>query len=125
MTRTNKGGGKSWRKDHDPLSRPLGCNGKYGGSGGMKHHREGTEICDDCRESAAHYMREKRRGGIKPRRVKPCGTPAAAQRHRGKGEATCFKCRVAEANDRAERYHKQKSKAAPTRAALVIKGDKQ
>lgn len=93
---------KSWRLDHDPSARPLGCNGKYGVSGVQRHRKAGTEHCTPCRESAAHYRREARRGGIKPRKPQPCGTPAAAHRHRAKGEPVDFACHVAEANYRTK-----------------------
>jgi len=125
MPHTNKGGGKSWRKDHDPFARPLGCNGKYGVSGVQRHTKAGTEPCKKCRESYAHYRREARRGGIKPRTPKPCGTYAAAQRHKAKKEPLCFKCKVAETNYRTELRNRTKEReAVPTGAASVIKGEK-
>jgi hypothetical protein len=81
------------------MDRPLGCNGRYGPSGRVAHQRAGEEVCPLCRESHKHYRREGKRGnpGTK-RRLQPCGTNAAAKRHRAKGEQLCFRCRVAEAN---------------------------
>lgn len=111
MPHTNKGGGPSWRKDHDPFARPLGCNGKYGVSGVQRHRKAGTDPCEACRESNAHYRRERRRGGIKPRKPQPCGTYAAAQRHKWHGEPLDFACRVAEANYRAELRSRQRNAA--------------
>lgn len=89
--------GKAWNLDHDPEARPLGCNGRYGNSGGAWHRRRGQPICAKCKASAAHYARERRRGGIRPRGLEPCGTLAAAERHRFNKEPLCFKCRLADA----------------------------
>ena len=109
---------KSWRLDHDPFARPLGCNGKYGGSGRKLHARRGTPTCDKCRESNAHYQREHRRGQPTPRpKPLPCGTMAAARRHRERGEKPCLECYGAEA-----RYHAELR--AAKRAALVLKEQK-
>lgn len=102
-------GGPSWRMDHNPFARPIGCNGKYGVSGVQRHRKAGTEQCKRCRESAAHYRREMRRGGITPRKPQPCGTPAAAHRHRANGEPVDFACHVAEANYRAELRNRGKT----------------
>lgn len=121
MPHTNKGGGR-WRFDHDPFARPLGCNGKYGGSGVQKHRHYGTPPCKDCLESIAHYKRERRRGGLKPKQPAPCGTYGGAAQHKAKKEPTCFKCRVAEAAYRAEHRSKQRE-AVPTGAASVIQED--
>jgi hypothetical protein len=95
-------GGPSWRRDHDPFARPVGCNGKYGKSGGEAHRRKGQPACRKCKYSAAHWAREKRRGGLKPTPLQPCGTPAAAHRHRRLGEPVDFACHVAEANYRTQ-----------------------
>jgi hypothetical protein len=90
---------KNWQLSHDPMARPLGCNGRYGPSGRVAHNRRGEEVCFACRESHNHYRREAKRGNPGTgRRLKPCGTNAAAKRHRAKGEPVCFKCRVAETN---------------------------
>jgi hypothetical protein len=101
-------GGPSWRLDHDPFARPKGCHGKYGVSGVQRHKKAGTDACTDCRESAAHYRRERRRGGIKPRTPQPCGTYGGAARHKAAGEPTCFKCKVAEANYRVDLRERQR-----------------
>lgn len=115
------GGGPSWRKDHDPFDRPLNCFGYYGKNGTVRHKREGTNVCELCRESAAHWFRENRRGGLKARTLQPCGTPAAANRHRRKGEPIDFACAVAEANYRAELRNRTKHReAVPTGAASLI-----
>jgi hypothetical protein len=95
-------GGPAWRRDHNPAARPLACNGRYGKSGAERHRREGTTPCRRCKASAAHWAREKRRGGLRPRKLAPCGTPAAANRHRRLGEPVDFACLVAEANYRTE-----------------------
>jgi len=103
-----------WRLDHDPENRPLGCNGRYGGSGRKKHFRAGTPTCDACKASNAHYQREFRRGQPNPRpKPQPCGTNAAAHRHREAGEKPCLPCYNAEA-----KYHKQ-NRAAHKAASLV------
>lgn len=93
----------SWNFDHDPEARPLGCNGRYGNSGAVKHNYYKTEACEDCKASARHYARERARGQKYPRVLQPCGTRAAALRHRAKGEERCLPCAVAEAADQAER----------------------
>jgi hypothetical protein len=95
-------GHKSWRLDHDPENRPLGCNGKYGDSGRKVHRRRGEDICDKCRQSANHVVRERRRGSPNPQRINPCGTPAAARRHRLHGEKPCLDCYTAEAQYHAD-----------------------
>jgi hypothetical protein len=102
---------KNWDYTHDPDARPTGCNGKYGKSGAQRHRREGEDPCPRCprcHASAAHYMREYRRGALM--NVKPggCGTYGGTAMHKAKGEPTCFKCRVAEAAYRAELREKQK-----------------
>ncbi|QDK01936.1 hypothetical protein SEA_VIBAKI_56 [Arthrobacter phage Vibaki] len=96
------GGGPSWRLDHNPNARPLGCNGRYGKSGAERHRRAGRPACKLCKASAAHWARENRRGGLRPRTLQPCGTPAAAHRHRQRGEPVDFACHLAEATYRAE-----------------------
>lgn len=85
-----------WQMSHDPEARPLGCNGAYGVSGAHRHRRRDETTCTDCLASEAHYMREYRRGQPKPKILKPCGTWAAAQRHRKKREPLDFACRLAE-----------------------------
>jgi len=87
---------KPWNLTHNPSARPLGCNGLYGASGYMGHRRRNEPICEPCADTRNHYMRERRRGGIKPRKLKPCGTSTAANRHRLNNEPVCFRCRVAE-----------------------------
>jgi len=91
-----------WRLDHNPESRPIGCNNAYGTSGATRHRRRGEQACQKCLDSAAHYLREYRRGQPKPRALKPCGTWAAAQRHRVKGERLDMACVEAEAAYKAE-----------------------
>jgi hypothetical protein len=91
-----------WKLDHDPEARPIGCNDAYGTSGATRHRRRGEQACQKCLDSAAHYLREYRRGQPKPRALKPCGTWAAAQRHRIKGEDLDFACRLAESKYKAE-----------------------
>lgn len=102
------------RKDptHDPEARPLGCNGKYGQSGARRHKRHGTEICDLCRASAAHFGRAVRRGDHVPRAQsnwdlthnperRPVGCngrygKSGADKHRYNGEKVCAKCRASQ-----------------------------
>lgn len=91
-----------WDYSHKPFWKPKGCNDKYGKSGYNKHVRDGSPVCQRCRNSMNHYRRELARGQGSPRRLQPCGTPAAAHRHRQKGEPVDFACKVAEANYRAE-----------------------
>ena len=93
---------KRWHLSHDPEQRPLGCNGKYGGSGMVAHRKKGEKGCMKCKASSRHYQREYRRGGIRPRQLKGCGTRAAAERHRAKDEELDFACRLAEAE-----YHQE------------------
>ena len=89
--------------DHNPTARPLGCNGKYGNSGARAHLRRGEKVCRRCANSRNHYAREHRRKAIKPRALKPCGTNAAAERHRAKGEELCLPCKVA-LSERVQQY---------------------
>lgn len=101
-----------WNLDHNPEARPLGCNGLYGKSGENLHRHHGTAVCDACRESARHYEREVRRGQKYPRVLKPCGTRAAAERHRANGEEVCYRCKVAESEHQASRDRKRRKVAA-------------
>jgi hypothetical protein len=81
------------------MARPLGCNGRYGPSGRLAHSRAGEEPCALCKESHNHYRREAKRGNPGTgRRLKPCGTNAAAKRHRRRGEKECLPCAVARSN---------------------------
>lgn len=88
---------------HDPEARPIGCNGKYGPSGYKTHRRRGEPSCKKCSASKNHYQREYMRGQTYPHRLRPCGSKAAAVRHRKRGEDLDFACRVAEAADNARR----------------------
>lgn len=99
--------GVSWDLTHNPNKRPLGCNGKYGKSGADGHRRRGEKVCRRCSASANHYAREFTRGGIRPRKLKPCGTNAAAERHRAKGEELCLACKVA-LSRRGQEYRDRK-----------------
>jgi hypothetical protein len=108
--------GKAWKLDHDPETRPLGCNGRYGNSGGTAHRKRGETACDQCKASAAHYRRERTRGGIKPRKLKPCGTWAAAARHRHHNEPLDFACYLAEAAKEQARRDRKKAENEPVPA---------
>lgn len=99
----------NWDYSHNPNVRPLGCNGRYGNSGRRRHQRRGEMPCRKCTDSANHYKRETRRGQPMPRRLKPCGTPAAASRHRFHSEPLDFACMVAEARHRTELRQKSGS----------------
>jgi len=88
---------KEWDFSHLPGRRSHGCNGKYGASGYNRHLREKTKPCQRCRDSLNHWRREKKRGGLVPRKLQPCGTNAAARRHRDNAEPLDLACRVAEA----------------------------
>lgn len=98
--------------DHDPFTRPLGCNGQYGQSGGIAHRKRGEPECEDCRQSRNHYRRELKRGQGLPRNAVRCGTPSGARRHNRLGEPVCFSCRVADAQAGRERYERRKGRAA-------------
>ena len=97
-----------WDMSHSPNVRPLGCNDKYGSSGRETHKYRSEPVCQKCRDSFNHYRRELKRGQPMPRKLQPCGTRPAAQRHRAKGEELCFPCKVAEANSRSGYYAKEK-----------------
>lgn len=99
---------KNWKRDHNPNARPLGCNGRYGESGRKAHARAGTENCDKCRASSAHYARERTRGQGNRAPLKPCGTMAAAVRHRNRGERPCLPCYAAEAKYHADLREKRR-----------------
>jgi hypothetical protein len=69
-------------------------------------------VCKACRESHKHYRREGKRGNPGTgRRLKPCGTNAAAKRHRKNNEPLDLLCRVAEAayNNRVKKPVSKKS----------------
>lgn len=102
----------TWDLKHDPFKRPLGCNGKYGNSGLVKHRRQGTTPCAKCRKSSNHYRRELKRGEPAPRKLRPCGTYAAAHRHLQNGEKLDFKCKLAYSKYRQELYENSKAKVA-------------
>jgi hypothetical protein len=53
---------KGWLLSHDPMDRPLGCNGRYGSSGELAHKRRGEEVCPACLASRRHLRREAKRG---------------------------------------------------------------
>jgi len=109
--------GRSWDLSHDPFDRPLGCNGKWGNSGSEAHKRRGEEPCEKCLASSAHYAREYRRGGIQKRKLAPCGTTAAAERHRTHREPLDFACRLVMAAKEQKRREARKAKMGkvPTR----------
>lgn len=96
----------SWDFTHNPNRLPKGCNGRYGQSGYRRHKKAGTKVCARCRASKNHYQREVHRGERYPLRPQPCGTKAAAVRHRSKGEALDLACRVAEAKEIQTRREK-------------------
>ena len=60
----------------------------------QRHLKAGEPVCEDCRRSRREYQ-VKKRGGYKPRKLAPCGTPAGRQRHYKRGEPTCEECRRA------------------------------
>ena len=100
----------NWDLDHDPMKRPLGCNGKYGNSGMVKHRRRGTKVCAKCKKSSSHYRKELKRGQPSPHRLKPCGTYAAAHRHLQNGEKLDFPCKVAYSEYRQKMYQQSAGK---------------
>ena len=51
------------------------------------------------------------RGYVVERELRPCGTPAAARRHRRRGEQVCDACRAAEADARAASRAAQRAQA--------------
>lgn len=106
------------RWDHDPLARPLGCNGKYGNSGDARHRRRGEPVCEACRESCNHLQRERKRGGGNPRPpvLNRCGTPTGARDHYRRKEPLCLPCGVAQAKARSERYYAKKA----TEVAFIV-----
>ena len=111
--------------DHDPTARPLGCNGKYGSSGTQAHTRAGTAVCGACRASYNHYQRERRRGQGKPRIAQPCGTPAAADLHKRRGETLDFACRLAlaqAAKAMRERWRLEAQTDTNTAGRLLVAG---
>jgi hypothetical protein len=99
-----------WDMSHNPEAKPLGCNGRYGKSGSNRHYYHKTKVCERCRQSARHYERELARGQAYPRRLKPCGTPAAARRHRARKEPMDKACLIAEDRARTERKARQRQR---------------
>jgi hypothetical protein len=106
-------GAGNWDTTHNPFVRPLGCNRRYGNSGRNGHKNRGEPICDKCLTSAAHYAREWRRKAIKPRTLEPCGTHAAAERHRRNNEPIDMACRLADAAKSQEYRDNQKADNGP------------
>lgn len=102
-----------WRLDHNPFEQPLGCNGKPGRSGANRHRHIGEKPCRTCKDAENHWVREKRRGGTKKgRKVHPCGTYGAAQRHEVNKEPLDFACRVARSKYQAELRERLEREAA-------------
>lgn len=101
-----------WNFDHDPESRPLGCNGLYGKSGAAKHRYRKEPVCDACKASQNHYERELNRGQKYPRVLKPCGTPAAALRHRYNNEPLDLACHEALLAARRKRHAARRARLA-------------
>ena len=98
--------------------KPQSEHGTYARA--KRHKRDGEPLCDPCAEALREYQREaaarsrhRRKAKLEkpgPRTVipegepppslavepHPCGTTAAAARHRKKGEPLCEPCRLAE-----------------------------
>ena len=92
----------TWKLSHNPLERPLGCNGKPGDSGRKAHQRRKERACRKCRKASNWSKRERNRGQPHPRQLHPCGTPAAARRHRTNNELLDIPCQIAEAQYHAD-----------------------
>lgn len=58
--------------------------------------------CQDCRDAHAAWARDRR--PKRPRAMQPCGTAAAAQRHRKRGEPLCDPCTEALRIDSRTRF---------------------
>lgn len=97
-----------WDLTHNPDKRPLGCNGKPGVSGRDAHKARGEPPCEKCKAAVNHTKRERNRGQTYPKRLKPCGTDAAAARHRKRKEPLDVPCQIAEAA--AQRARKARRK---------------
>lgn len=90
----------------------------------QRHLKAGEPVCEPCRLARLEYQ-VKRRGGYKPRKLQPCGTPAAYQRHLKRGEDVCEECRRAynagqaqyRRNRQAARIEQARSETAAKRAA--------
>lgn len=92
----------TWRLNHNPQLRILGCNGKPGDSGRKAHQRRKEPACRRCKNASNHAKRERNRGQPHPRHLHPCGTPAAARRHRTNNEPLDIPCQLAEAQHHAD-----------------------
>lgn len=83
-----------------------------------QHVNRGEEVDEECRTAYRAYQREqyaKRQAKItkivKPaREVMPCGTTAAARRHKYHGEPIDEACRLAVCADSAERYQRSQAR---------------
>lgn len=90
----NPGVGRgNWRK-----LRPI-THGRP--SGVRAHQRRGEEPCDECVQARREYKAECDRR--RRERLKPCGSPAAYQRHRDRGEPIDDACREAHNAEKRER----------------------
>jgi len=68
----------------------------------------------DDRRQYFKARRDKARGGP-PRLPKPCGTVAAAQRHKRNNETPCDLCTEAMRKHQAEMYQQRKQRLNPKR----------
>ncbi|MHA4774731.1 WhiB family transcriptional regulator [Streptomyces sp. MSC1_001] len=90
-----------------------------------RHKRNGEQIDDACAiahrawlDKTSERRRETRkrskariRARKGPRVLAPCGTPAAYQRHKRRGEQACDACRLAQNEDRRKYPRKQQAAA--------------
>lgn len=84
----------------------------------QRHVRNNETPCDPCKAAKRAYAatkkaewRAKEREGKPTRALKPCGTRAAAARHRRRNEPLCNPCRDAERADEARKRETKKAAA--------------
>lgn len=104
---------------------PLDCRGRYGRGGAAWHLRQGTPVCEACKESRNHARRRAKAGlppltgpdyAMKESLRAPCGTVAAYRRHLRLGEIACDPCVAANTQDMRERRREAARRRARSKA---------
>jgi hypothetical protein len=94
-----------------------GCGEQRGTVNGRnRHRREGSPVCDDCRQAWNEYQRALRQTASAPNpdlppRPEKCGTLAGRSNHVRRGEELCRACKDA-ANAHARARRAQRKEAA-------------
>lgn len=101
--------------------KPCGTPGGYG-----RHIFRKESPCQPCREAWREYQIEYDKARARtnhdkaatPRELAPCGSFAAAQRHRKNGEELCGPCRQADRDYKAQKARDYRAAKKDRREAL-------